>query len=130
MLQDFEGSCHCGRVRFRVRADLDTIGECNCSIRMKKGILHLGAAREDFTLLSGEDALETYQFNTKTAQHIFCRHCGIHAYGVPRIHPDRVTVNARCLNGVDLARLTPKRHFDGRNWEDAARARRAEEQRG
>jgi hypothetical protein len=127
MLQDYQGSCHCGRVRFRVRADLATISECNCSICMKKGILHLGAAREDFELLSGADAIETYQFNTKTAQHNFCRHCGIHAFGVPRVYPDRITVNARCLDGIDPVQLKPSRHFDGRNWEEAARQRRAED---
>ena len=127
MLGTYEGSCHCGRVRFRVRADLTTIGECNCSVSSKKGILHLGAAREDFALLSGEDSLTTYQFNTGTAQHIFCRHCGIHSFGVPRLHPDRITVNARCLDNVDPADLKPTRFFDGRNWEEAARARRAAE---
>jgi hypothetical protein len=127
MLGTYEGGCHCGRVRFRVRADLATIGECNCSVCTKKGILHLGAAREDFELLSGKDALATYQFNTATAQHIFCKHCGIHSFGVPRLHPDRITVNARCLDNIDPADLKPSRLFDGRNWEEAARARRAAE---
>ena len=41
MLETYHGGCHCGRVRFRIRADLGTIGECNCSICTKKGILHL-----------------------------------------------------------------------------------------
>ena len=41
MLETYHGGCHCGRVRFRIRADLRTIGECNCSICTKKGILHL-----------------------------------------------------------------------------------------
>jgi hypothetical protein len=127
MLQTYEGGCHCGRVRFRARADLALVSECNCTICTKKGILHLGAAREDFELLSGDDALATYQFNTGTARHMFCRHCGIHAFGVPRLHPDRITVNARCLDGVDVAALKPSRLFDGHNWEEAARARRGEE---
>jgi hypothetical protein len=127
MLQTYEGGCHCGRVRFRAKADLALVSECNCSICTKKGILHLGAAREDFELLSGDDALATYQFNTGTARHMFCKHCGIHAFGVPRLHPDRITVNARCLDGVDVAALKPSRWFDGHNWEEAARARRAED---
>ncbi len=37
MLQSFEGRCHCGRVRFRVTADLAGVTECNCSICTKKG---------------------------------------------------------------------------------------------
>ena len=34
MLQTYEGGCHCGRVRFRIRVDLEqsTVGECNCSV--------------------------------------------------------------------------------------------------
>ncbi len=125
--ETFEGGCHCGRVRFRVRADLTTLSECNCSICLKKGILHLGAAKADFELLSGRDAIETYRFGTGTAQHNFCRHCGIHAFGVPRVYPDRITVNARCLDNIDPTQLKPTRFFDGRHWEEAARRRRAED---
>jgi len=44
MLETYEGGCHCGRVQFRVRADLSLVSECNCSICTKKGILHLTAA--------------------------------------------------------------------------------------
>ena len=126
MLETYEGGCHCGRIRFRVRADLSLVSECNCSICTKKGILHLTVSPEDFELLCGEDALTTYQFNTNTAKHTFCKHCGIHAFNTPRLHPDQISVNARCLEGVDIAALRP-RFFDGRNWEEAARARRATE---
>jgi len=46
MLKTYDGGCHCGLVRFRIQVDLaDTvIGECNCSICTKKGILHLPVA--------------------------------------------------------------------------------------
>jgi hypothetical protein len=126
MLESYEGGCHCGRVRFRVQADLSRVSECNCSICRKKGILHLTVSQGDFELLRGEDALTTYQFNTKTAKHTFCKYCGIHSFYTPRLHPDRISVNARCLEGVDIAALQP-RFFDGQNWEEAARARRAAE---
>jgi hypothetical protein len=126
MPETYEGGCHCGRVRFRVRADLSRASECNCSICTKKGILHLTVSHEDFELLRGEDALTTYQFNTKTAKHTFCKYCGIHSFYTPRLHPDRISVNARCLEGIDIAALRP-RFFDGQNWEEAARVRRAAE---
>jgi hypothetical protein len=127
MLQIYEGGCHCGQVRMRVQADLASVGECNCSICTKKGILHLVVPLDQFTLLQGEDALTTYQFGTNVAKHTFCRHCGIHAFYVPRSDPDKVSVNARCLDDVDAAALHPSRSFDGRHWEDAMRARRAAE---
>ena len=118
----FEGGCHCGRVRFRVTADLDRVTDCNCSICTKKGILHLIVPQSQFELLSGRDDLTTYTFNTGVAQHHFCRHCGIHSFYVPRSDPDKVDVNARCLDGVDPRTLTASR-FDGRNWEEAIRTR-------
>jgi hypothetical protein len=120
MLETYEGGCHCGRVRFRVQADLSHVVECNCSVCTKKGILHLTVPPEQFDLLGGEESLEIYQFNTNTAKHIFCRHCGIHAFGMPRSAPEKFTVNARCLDGIDVAALRP-RSFDGVHWEETMR---------
>jgi len=117
-MKTMEGGCHCDRVRFRVTADLDDVTICNCSICTMKGILHLIVPRAQFELLSGKDDLATYTFNTGVAQHMFCKHCGIHPFYVPRSDPDKIDVNARCLDGLDLAGLVPK-HFDGKNWESA-----------
>lgn len=114
----FSGGCHCGRVRFRVTADLSGVTWCNCSICTRKGFLHLIVPRDQFELISGKDDLTTYTFNTGIAQHLFCRRCGIHSFYVPRSDPDRIDVNVRCLDDVDLDGLTVK-HFDGRNWEAA-----------
>ena len=117
-----EGGCHCGRVRFRVTAALDDVVHCNCSICSKKGFLHLIVERDAFELVSGEGDLTTYRFGTNVAQHHFCRHCGIHSFYVPRSDPDKIDVNVRCLEGVDVESLTPKR-FDGQHWEDAIAAK-------
>ena len=73
-MKTLEGGCHCGRVRFRVTADLDGVTICNCSICTKKGIWHLIVPPERFELLSGQDALSTYTFNTGVAKHHFCKH--------------------------------------------------------
>jgi len=114
----YEGGCHCGRVRFRVTADLDRVTECNCSMCTKKGFLHLIVPPEQFELLSGRDDLTTYEFNTRVAKHHFCRHCGVHSFYVPRSDPDKIDVNVRCLDGVDVARVATAQ-FDGRHWEAA-----------
>jgi hypothetical protein len=120
------GSCHCGRVRFQVTADLsaEPLYDCNCSMCTKKGFLHLIVPPERFALLAGADELTTYRFNTGVAQHFFCRHCGSHPFYVPRSDPDKIDVNVRCLEGVELGALviTP---FDGRHWEAAAAERAA-----
>jgi hypothetical protein len=122
MQRIMEGGCHCGRVRFRVTANLDCVTDCNCSICKKKGFLHLIVSSEQFQLVSGKDDLTTYEFNTKIAKHTFCKHCGIHPFYVPRSDPDKIDINVRCLDGIDVAAISPK-HFDGRNWEAAIQSR-------
>jgi hypothetical protein len=118
MLQTMEGGCHCGRVRFRVTGDLAQTTSCNCSVCTKKGILHLIVPPAQFELLSGRDDLTTYTFNTGVAKHTFCRHCGIHPFYVPRSDPDKIDVNVRCLDNINISALSPK-SFDGKNWEAA-----------
>jgi hypothetical protein len=118
MRQTYEGGCHCGRVRFRVTAGLSTVTYCNCSMCTKKGFLHVIVPKKDFELVSGKDELATYTFNTGVAKHMFCKHCGMHPFYVPRSDPDKIDVNARCIDGIDIDALSVK-GFDGRNWEQA-----------
>ena len=117
-MKTMQGGCHCGRVRFKVTADLDHVTYCNCSICSKKGFLHLIVPPEQFELLSGEDNLTTYTFNTGVAKHTFCKTCGIHSFYTPRSDPDKIDVNVRCIDDVDLEVLTIKT-FGGQHWEEA-----------
>jgi hypothetical protein len=111
------GGCHCGRVRFEALAPAQIdVGECNCSMCRRTGYLHLTVKKEQFKLLSGEDALTLYQFNTRTAKHYFCRYCGIKSFYVPRSHPDGYSVNARCLDEGTVTGMTVRK-IDGKNWE-------------
>lgn len=73
-------------------------------------------SKDDFRLISGQDDIETYTFNTGVAQHYFCRHCGIKSFYVPRSHPTGISVNTNCLDPATIHSLevTP---FDGANWE-------------
>jgi hypothetical protein len=105
-----------------VTGDVTAVSECNCSICTKKGYLHLIVPPERFELLSGGDALVTYEFNTRVAKHYFCRYCGISPFYRPRSDPDKVDVNAGCMDDLDL-RALEVRHFDGQHWEEAMRTR-------
>jgi hypothetical protein len=115
-LVTYFGGTRCGAVRFCVAVDKHEASDCNCSICKKKGFLHLIVPPERFTLLSGEDVLTTYTFNTGTAQHTFCRICGIHSFYRPRSHPEHFDVNVRCLDdyAIEHFQILP---FDGVNWE-------------
>jgi len=111
------GGCHCGRVRFEADAPARINAcECNCSICVKSGFLHLFVSADDFRLLQGEDAIQTYTFNTGVAQHHFCRDCGVKSFYIPRSHPNGVSVNVHCLDPetIESIDITP---FDGQNWE-------------
>ena len=120
----YRGGCHCGQVAFEVSGELEKVSECNCSICTKKGYLHWIVPRDAFQLLTPESNLATYRFNTGVARHHFCPQCGVASFYIPRSDPDKIDVNARCLEGVDVGKLRIDR-FDGRNWESAFRAREA-----
>jgi hypothetical protein len=115
------GGCHCGRVRFEVvaAAEIEVL-DCNCSMCRRLGYLHLIVPRSRFRLLSGDESLTTYSFLTKTAQHLFCRVCGIKSFYVPRSHPDGYSVNARCLDPGTVTRQVTV-PFDGAHWEEHSR---------
>jgi hypothetical protein len=120
------GGCHCGRVRFEVRAPAHLeVQECNCSMCSKVGYLHLIVPKSRFELLSGQESLTSYQFNTGTAKHLFCSHCGVKSFYVPRSHPDGFSVNARCLDSDSIAGMSVSL-VDGRNWEKFYPAGRGE----
>lgn len=111
----YQGGCHCGRVRYRVKTDLATTVTCNCSICQKTGTILTFVPAGDFELLSGEDALTDYQFNRKVIHHLFCKTCGIRSFarGQKPDGSEMIAVNVRCLDDIDLASLSP-RSFDGR----------------
>lgn len=112
-----KGGCHCSRVRFEVDAPAHLeVTDCNCSVCAKTAYLHLIVPKARFRLLSGEGSLTTYEFNTRTAKHLFCSVCGIKSFYVPRSHPDGFSVNARCLDAGTVENLSI-RQFNGREWE-------------
>jgi hypothetical protein len=123
-----KGSCHCGAVTYDVDAPADLeVTECNCSICSRSGYLHLIVKKEQFRLLSGEDNLTTYTFDTHEAKHYFCKTCGIKSFYIPRSHPDGISVNARCLEEGTVTTMVIEA-FDGKNWEENVEALRAKRQ--
>lgn len=98
-----------------------TVHSCNCSICAKVGFLHLIVPANHFRLMTGEDYLTTYTFNTKIAQHLFCKTCGVKSFYVPRSNPDGYSVNLRCIDQGTFDDIKIEA-FDGQNWEDHADA--------
>jgi hypothetical protein len=111
-MRTYTGSCHCGRVRFEIDADVDHVRICDCSFCKRRGSLLHRVPPEHFRLLSSMDELSVYQFHTRTAKHYFCKTCGIATFGRPRTAPEVWAINTRCLEGVDPLAL-PAKHVQG-----------------
>lgn len=123
-LSTFRGGCHCGAVRFEVDTAVPIVAhDCNCSLCTMSGFLHLIVPASRFRLLAGADRLRTYSFNTGVARHLFCGHCGVKSFYVPRSNPDGYSINLRCLESYPEFPFSVE-PFDGRNWEAAGDALR------
>lgn len=99
---EMNGACHCGTVQFRVKLSdgLNTARRCTCSYCRMRGAVAVSAALGGMEILSGEESLTLYQFNTKAAKHYFCSVCGIYTHHQRRSNPQQYGVNAACLEGV------------------------------
>ena len=111
------GGCHCGAVRFEV--DLPPtfeVEDCNCSICVMSGNIHVIVPAGRFRLLQGTESLTEYTFNTGGTKHRFCKTCGIKSFYVPRSNQDGYAVTWRCLDDWQTLDVTINK-FDGQNWE-------------
>ena len=108
----WNGSCHCGAVRFRVDAQIDELTRCDCSLCRRKGALMAKVPKDGLQILAGEAALTLYQWNTRVAQHWFCKVCGIYTFHRKRSAPDSYGVNIGCLEDFDPSTV-PTRPADG-----------------
>ena len=99
---EWNGACHCGTVRLRVRLSdaLRSARRCNCSYCRMRGAIAVTALLGDVDVVAGADALTIYQFNTKSAKHHFCSKCGIYTHHQRRSNPNEYGVNVAILEGV------------------------------
>lgn len=111
----YQGSCHCGRIRFEIEGTIAGAATCNCSICERKGAVMWFVPREQLKLLTPDADAATYTFNKHRIKHRFCPACGMHPYG-EGVGPDgkaSAAINLRCVEGIDLAAI-PTQQFNGR----------------
>lgn len=113
----YQGSCHCGKVRYEVSMALESAIECNCSNCSRLGYLLNFVPEAQFKLLKGADELSDYTFNKHAIHHVFCKTCGVHSFarGKDGKGNAMAAINVRCLEGVDLASLQRKQ-VDGKSY--------------
>ncbi len=117
MSEHYEGSCHCGAVKFSYDGDKIESGlRCNCSICARKGAMMTtqAIAESDLKVDAQEDSLGLYQFGSKTAKHYFCKTCGIYTFNETLRAPGHFRVNLGCIDNLDTSDFEVA-VFDGKN---------------
>jgi len=112
MTRPYMLSCHCGAVRLEVDAELTGLHECNCSTCGRSGFMHWKVPVESVRLVTQKRQLSTYVWRDADGGHHFCPTCGTAMLRTG--YRDRISVNARCLEGMDIFELEVGR-YDGRN---------------
>jgi len=117
-IETYRGQCHCGAVQYEVSTDLGGMGMCNCSRCRRLGWVLQSAPENAFSLLAGEDNLQTYRFNTETIDHLFCRTCGVESFarGSDGKGNGMVMINVNCLEPPVAVDQATVKHWDGANW--------------
>jgi hypothetical protein len=127
MKRTYQGSCHCGRVRFE--CDLDLSGgtvRCNCGFCRKARFWMTMVKASEFRLLQGGETLTDYQYTPPSRPgpflHLnFCSHCGVRPFtrggALPQFGGEFYAVNVACLDDVADEELAnaPIHFADGRN---------------
>jgi len=121
-VKTYQGSCHCGSIRFEADMDLGagTI-KCNCTICTKMRFWAAQVPSGRFRLLAGLDVLREYRYHTRRDAHYFCGTCGVNVFSTGEsaaLGPFHA-VAVVCLDDVPVDELlaAPVRHLDGRNDE-------------
>ena len=118
MSETLRATCHCGAVELEVRlADggLATARRCDCSFCRRRGAVAVSAPLDGVRVVRGHADLTLYRWGTRTAQHWFCRTCGIYTHHRRRSNPGEYGVNAACIEGVNPRDLDPVPWSDGVN---------------
>jgi len=113
-MKTYQGSCHCGTTKFEVDADIDNVRVCDCSICRKRGAVIFRVDKDSLRMHTPMEALNTYQWHTKTATDYFCPNCGILPFRHPRTAPEMWAINVRCIEEIDIASI-PRDEVHGSN---------------
>jgi len=110
-------TCHCGAVELRVTPSepLSEAKRCDCSFCRRRAAATVAVPLDALQIVKGAEALTLYTWNTGTAKHYFCKHCGIYTHHQRRSNPNEYGVNVGALEGVNPRDLGELGWNDGVN---------------
>jgi len=110
-------SCHCGAVQLEIDLSDEPLSpvRCNCSYCIRRGAAMIGVPLKALRVVRGAENLQLYTFHSNTAQHYFCKTCGIYIHHRRRIDTQQYGVNIGCIEGLDVKALGEIPWLDGRN---------------
>lgn len=114
---DITASCHCGAVHLSAHLPegLKAATRCTCSFCARRQAAAVTATTASVRVTKGAENLTLYTWGTGTAQHYFCKTCGIYMYHQRRSDPAQCGVNLGCIEGVNMWEHEPVRWTDGVN---------------
>ncbi|KUP91282.1 GFA family protein [Tritonibacter horizontis] len=94
-------TCHCGAVTISALLPdgLASASRCDCSFCLRRGAAAVTARTDSLRILQGEENLTLYTWGSHTAQHYFCKTCGIYMYHQRRSDPRQCGINLACIDG-------------------------------
>jgi hypothetical protein len=82
MLKTYQGSCHCGAIRYEVDLDLSRgSGRCNCSFCLKARAWAAFVKPEAFRLAAGSEEGVGYHKHPEAPVKYHCARCGVRTHG-------------------------------------------------
>lgn len=106
------GSCHCQRIQFRVRAPrvLNSF-DMQSKVRFPRLVIKC----EDFENISDENNLSLYAVTngSNIGIHAFCSYCGVHVLYSPAEDPKEIQINVDCLDTKNIEKVNVS--YFGRN---------------
>tara|TARA_R110002094_G_scaffold43417_9_gene55541 strand:+ start:376 stop:756 length:381 start_codon:yes stop_codon:yes gene_type:complete len=114
---DIGATCHCGTVKLTAHLPygLADAARCTCSFCARRQAAAVTAVAASVKVIRGADNLSLYTWGTGTAQHYFCKTCGIYTHHRRRANTDECGINLGCIDGVKTWEHEPIQWTDGVN---------------
>lgn len=126
-----KGECHCGKVKvsFETEREPSDLGvrTCQCGFCKRHGAHSVSDPQGEVVIDGAADDIVRYRFGLRTADFIFCRHCGVYCATVTGEGEDKrasINITGLAIGGFSAVEETPVRYDSETREERIARRAR------